>query len=503
MDAARTGSPPNLLDLPVEIRKRILKYLLSTNWQENLITGYRHTMSNFGEDLDDEQVDRGRDETMLDSPTAFFDAHYVITRKYSVFSNVLWTCKQLLREGTSLLVDDNAYIALRYPKVPTDVGRKIEAYIEQSGILTFWKDPGIFRLPESQSTFGRPVVRIDYDVSEDKSIPYHTIIVPYVGLGSLCQALLAYNWDYAERYEELYAENNGIFYATRVSLHFCISRIPDWKKLGFESVVKHLDAHIFDWVGLNVTSISFDALSTNSDLEREIQDWIVRQPASFLGPEGFVDEDKCVDRWVKRFRRAEQQFLSNDFEAARVSFVEVNIFLAINYLAYGWDLLDMVEQGYLISWTHFYLGICLLEHAENKVKLDDDHHYYSSHAKSATFYLPVLETLDAFVITPNHEARLYFAKAVAASALPFELRRQSRFSNALEDCLMRLRNANFEFDSEELLQLDLPHDVWTTRLLFAEAREEISKTILENFGPVMPVRLGLERDDQEEEDDEG
>ncbi|KAK5044784.1 hypothetical protein LTR84_010440 [Exophiala bonariae] len=463
--AALDRTPPNLLTLPFEIRKRILKHLLSTNLEENIVTGYRHDMPDSWEDLEVR-----RQETML-NVADFFENHYVPTLGYNLTPKVLWTCKQILCEGTAILVDDNDYIALRYQEFPTTFGPAMKEYMMKSGILTFWENPGIFKLPASQNVFGRPVMTIDLKFSEDKSLALTTVIVPFATLNNLCQALCA-----SAYYSDDAVEKNELIRRPKILLNFCVKRIPDWKKLGFKVVVYHLQTHLFDWFQDVIWSVSCEAPTTGLDLELKIRDWILERPtgASLTWSQW---GKQVVDTW-----------------AASVSFVEFNALLAFDWTYEIFDSPDLdVDQ--LVLWTHFYLGMSLLERANSKLKLDHDLQDYYRQARSVEFYLPHWE---CFPTNTGHQARLSLANGIAAGSLPLFQHRQDQFENALKWCLTILRNTNKKFDSEKLNQFDLSlnNSIWEAIAQLFDMEEEIpeaiAQAILDKFGEMSPVTLNVE-----------
>lgn len=498
-----TKDRPTLLGLPSEIRKRILKYLLSTNIQENRRTSYRSPIDHLGADASGQETSRQRNIATFSSPKEFFDHHSVFMGGYDLYPNVLWTCKQLLSEGSSILTVENKFVALRYPEYPADHNAMIGKFMERSGIQTAWVDPGVFK--PFTSIESRATVVIDMHISMLTQDPATMVIVPFGDLGSLCQALAAYNIylnsqpiemqaDEDEDYEEWEAEMGGMFapdirLSTEFHVNICVSQIPGWKERGYASVVGNLDANLFDWIGDCVERISCTGPKTGLNLERRLDSWLQQQPTD-ISITSQARNKKLIQHLVQGFRQAEKQFLSNDWAAACVSFVKLNAFLAFSSMSRVWSKENTTGFLDLAKWTHFYLGLTLVEQAQSVQGMSNCLHR-DELLVSASMYLPLLSYPGSSSnMAPDHNLRLVVAKALATSdEVVGQARRQERRTNSalIQQIMKRRQEKAGRRETENPRKADS-----STSTKSENAEEGIKKTIFEMLPPLRPAKLKFE-----------
>lgn len=466
---------PTLLELPAEIRHRILQFLLSTDIEENGWTSYHH-----GCDINKPKVVHEARPfwTFLYLPEEFLPAQSVIVKGYSLYPNILWTCKKLLGEGTKVLVEENKYVAIRYPAACAPV---ITAFMMQSGIRTFWVEPGVFKSPTTED--GRPVVAIEVVSAEGHAEDHATsilVIVPLVNLASLCQALSGLK-------AFIIRKKGTAFGVLQVNLNICVSSIPAWKKRGFAWIVDYLKSNVIDWIGDSVDQITFSGPTTGLKLENNVRSWLQRQRSVFSIRRSPEDYEKTMHRLVRRFRKVEKQFLSNDFIA---SFVELNALITFSFPAFLLQTHEWTVQFVeLWTWIQFYLGMSLLEDA----RTTEDTRLWECGERhrqlmSASTYLPVVKRFEKWcTLTPGHKAVSHFAKAEIACVDPDTRNYPSQCRKHMMRALKIMKKESATSDCDEIGEMCVA-SVFTI-IKFQESKKEINGLILDIFGPLTPVKL--------------
>lgn len=530
------GNPPDdqptLLGLPYEIRKRILRYLLSTELQDNRRTGYRAVMKLIDDEYADEEIDGDRRNITFDEPQKFLDAQFVATGGYTLYPNIMWTCKQLFKEGSEELVKDNKYIALHYPASPEHIGEEIQDLMADCGIQTFWVNPGIFKsTPEKH---GRPVITIDMEFSNVHSKPLgeNVAIVPFEDLSQLSQALSGWrSYLYEADYEflsdircEFQTEENLAACSAhlaglcpwwcesiwndvdeksklRFRLDICVPSIPGWKQRGFKSVMEELQNELFDWFGESILQVFPRPVSTGLGLEVDLRKWILHQGTLPCTLESSEWNKRYLRRFVSRFRNAESQFLSGDVVAACTSFGKLNALVAFSHWGRMWLREDLNSMREVADWTHFYLALSLVEQADIAFKGHNYHQCYDQ-LKIALLHLPDFDSFDQvawFDLTPGQEARLYFAKAEAWCTDPWEPGRSRRCRNYASQTMRAIEWELGYFYCQELNEFKELWDICVrdnfTMPDFEDIKDRVKKLLLETFGPLEPVKLILEQKD--------
>ena len=433
---------PTLLELPFEIRRRILQFLLSTEIEENYWASYEH---NWIISQDEQLIEPRRLWTFVHMSEDFLPAHSVFMEGYTLYPNILWTCKQLLGEGTKMLVEDNAYIAIRYPAAYAPL---ITAFMMQSGIGTFWVEPGVFKSPTTEH--GRPVVAIEVvSVDSRDHATSIRVIVPLSSLGSLCQALSGLKaW--------ITRKSRTAARALRVNLDVCLSSAPVWKKEGFIWTVDYVKRNVLDWIGDSVDQITFSGPKTGLKLENNVRSWLQRQSNTFSIRRSPQDYEKNMHRLVRRFRKAEKEFLSNYFITAFASFMELNAMIECSFPAFllendAW-IVHFIE---LSGWIHFYLGMSLLEgacRAEDTHVYDHDKHYCK--LKSAWSYLPIVRAFAKWnKLTPGHKVASHFAKAEIACVIEGQEEAPSRWQTHMKRALTVIERESTSADHDKMREM--------------------------------------------------
>lgn len=467
-----TRRTPTLLELPFDIRHRILQYLLSTDLEENSLASYGHEFS-LNARLD--RTSLPRENSLNTYPIEFLKQDFRIDQGYELYPNILWTCKQLLSEGTMILVEENKYIALRYP-VEVD-SATIIAFILQSGVGTFWVEPGIFKSPTGE--YGKPVVTLDVVSSHPGSSPSDILLI--VGLEHLrrvCQGLSGF-----KAHNVVYPRFNTP--PLRVNVDIRVSSFPAWKAKGFRWLVDYLKANIFDWIGDSVDQISCSGPVSELKLEKNLRSWILRQGSAFDAVRSIGHYERTFDRLVRRFRKAENQFLSNDSPSAIASLLELNALIGFSF-----DTFLNLEGQWpvyffeLYDWIHFYLGMSLLEEADRARGTPEYEYYQHTHFRGAAYYLPSLLRMSSWNnVTPGHKARWRLAKAELSCLAKVTDRTRRHLTRLLHV----MENNTGSIDCSQVREL---HE--TTDLTFAEftdAKEGLRKLIGDIFGPMKPVEL--------------
>lgn len=498
-----TNDRPTLLGLPSEIRKRILSYLLSTDLQDNRRTSYHSPIDHLDGDVTERDTIVQRNVATFSSPQEFFDHHSVFLGGYDLSPNVLWTCKQLLSEGSSFLTRENKFVALRYPKDAADLTTMIGRFMGRSGIQTAWVDPGVFK--PFVSIESQAAVVIDVHISGLTPDDGTLVIVPFEDLGNLCQALSAYSIDISNQSIEMQADEDedygrwedekrgisevDIYLEAEYHVNFCVSRIPGWKERGFASVVGDLEANLFDWIGSSVFRISCNGHKTGLNLERCLESWLRKQPTG-ISMICQKRNKKVVQHLVQRFREAEKKFLSNNWASACVSLVKLNALMAFSSMSRVWTNENTTGFLDLAKWTHFYLGLTLVEQAQSVRGMSNFQHR-DKLLISASMYLPLPRLPNTpSNMTPAHRMRVAVAKTLATFDEVFgPARRQERRTNStlIQQIMKRRQEANHGRETEQ------PRGAASATSTKSEkAKEVIKKSIFEMLPPLRPAKLKLE-----------
>jgi len=375
-----------------------------------------------------------------------------------------------------MLVEENKYIALRFPSDVDSV--TIITFMMQSGVGTFWMEPGIFKSPTGE--YGKPVVTLDVLSRSPGATPRKILlIVGLEDLGRVCQALSGF-----KAHNITDPEDNSL--PLRVNVDIRLSSFPEWKTKGFPWLVNYFKANVFDWIGDSVDQISCSGPDSDLKLEKNLRSWILRQGSQFDAARSIEYDDRTFSRLVRRFRKAEDQFLSHDFPSAIVSLLELNALIAFSFATF------QIEQGIswpmcfteLHSWVHFYLGMSLLEEVD-KARDTPEHAYYQrTHFRGAAYYLPSLtHMLTSVSSCPGHRTRWHVAKAeLSCWAKVITTTRYHLLS-----VMATMEDEPGRIDSSKVM------DLWTTPELtfdkFADAKEGLQKLIGDIFGPLEPVEL--------------
>ncbi|KAK5044783.1 hypothetical protein LTR84_010439 [Exophiala bonariae] len=500
-----------LLGLPYEIRKKILKYLLSTELQEHRRTGYHHQTDH----LDFErttQIDDELHDAMFCYSQYFFDHHAVFTKGHELSFNVLWTCKQLLDEGSSVLLEDNKSVALWFPGWPGDIGNMIKHFIAQSGIQTSWENPGI--LKPFLKKRGRPTIEISMEIEGWDCDPTNVIIIPLENLSSLCQALSGYRSYFNDYYsmilsEEYHSDDESFgdvdhSYELGFSIQIRTTKIPAFRKRGFRSIVENLQVNILDWIGDSIFSIRCIVTRAPDKIQVQVRNWIQEQP-TIDSMTAKAWESKIVQRLIQRFRNAEKKFLSDDMAEACPSFVQLQALIAFTMMGRVWEDEKRWILMNLATSNRIYLGLTLVKTAPKVGKPAHDgigefaSNDYIYQVNSAAVYLPSSFPHPSHLQpwkSPHPEsrkARVFFAKARIASAFPLSSAHRRLCPRYLRDLMESIARfkviepSKASVDCDELEELVDTDDV--TRGELEAASDGINKIILDIFGPLTPAKL--------------
>jgi hypothetical protein len=498
--------PPNLLTIPVEVRELILRHLLSTDMEENSYKSYQHYLNHANVEEDEHTVDSLRRDYPRGRVQKVMIKNCVTARKYKLHLNVLWTCNQLFSEGSKILLSENKYLAIKH------VSQRdyLETCLDESGVKTFWRYPGIFK--SAKPSQFRPIITLDLKAFEPDSPPYldeySLFIIPFSELGRVCKAISSFM---------AFAVSLRFDYFT-VNLEIQISSLLAWKGRGPQVIFSHLQNNLFDWIGQIIGQITFVGPYSNLPKEGQLRSWLLQQPYSMgiptlRQPEILVgtgqlsaaqlrpiqqrgQDEMC--RLVRRFRKAEMDFLCKDYAATFEAFGDLSAMIVFlthyEFRPFRFD--GRVQE--LLLWSHFYMGLRLVEEKDAVAKFIYEDNKESCRMTSAALYLPEVDSWKSYcarwqfqsVVTPGQEVRLLFANVEVSCECPFPQERIPRCKRYTEKNMALMTSGQSVLDFKEIKDLCASPEF--TIAAFQKAKAGIKQSIAQQFGPLLPVTLTFE-----------
>ncbi|KAK5044786.1 hypothetical protein LTR84_010442 [Exophiala bonariae] len=491
-----TKQPPNLLTIPVEVRKLILRHLLSTDMAENSRTFYHHQFNEANIKIDEITVDRSRRNYRREQVEELMNNNCVVGKKYKLHINVLWTCKQLFSEGSTILLSENKHLAIKH----VTPRKYMKSFLNECGVETFWIHPAI--LESTRPSQFQPIITLDLraiDRSSDQR-----------KLGRVCKAISLF----------MAVAVSRTFVYFSVNLEIRASSLLAGKGRGSKIPFSYLQRNLFDWIGQIVGQITFVGPYSNLPKEDHLRSWLLQQLYSMCIPTlrrpAILAGTRLLsaarlppfEQWgteemrglVRRFREAEMEFLCNRYAAAFEAFGNLSalvMFLSL-YECRPSQFDARVQE--LLLWSHFYMGLSLVEEKDAAARFIYDARKESRRMTSAAWYLPQVDSWKSqcpiwhfqCIVTPGQEVRLLFAKAEVSCKCPFQKERIPRCKRYTEQAMALMTSGQSTLDFKEIKGLCASPKF--TIVAFQNAKAGIKQSIAQHFGPLLPVTLTFEPD---------